>query len=87
MKCMHISRDGDYSPEWGLGVKCHMEPFRKFISFGTVSRPLLKPSRSNKLPLTFVIPMTPHVQCKTRKMVTIYVNCFTYIYCQVQDLN
>ena len=44
--------------------------FRKFISFGTVTRPLLKPSRLNKLPLTFVIPMTPHVQCKTRKMVT-----------------
>ena len=40
MKCMHmISRDGDHSEGWGVGVNCCLEPFRKFISFGTLARP------------------------------------------------
>ena len=39
MKCMHmIFRDRDHSE--GRGVNGHLEPFRKFIRFGSVTRPL-----------------------------------------------
>ena len=38
---MHmISGDRDHSEGWGLGVNCHLEPFQKFIRFGSVTRPL-----------------------------------------------
>ena len=41
MKCMHmISRDRDHSEERGVGVNGRLEPFRKFIRFGTLTRPL-----------------------------------------------
>ena len=41
MKCMHsISRDGDHSEGWGLGVNCRLEPILEFIRFGTLTRPL-----------------------------------------------
>ena len=41
IKCMHmISRDGDHSEGWGMLVNCRLEPFRKFIWFGSVTRPL-----------------------------------------------
>ena len=42
MKCMNmISSDRDHSEGQGMGVNGHLEPFRKFISFGTLTRPLL----------------------------------------------
>ena len=41
MKCVHmISRDGDPSEGWGVGVNCRLEPLQKFIRFGSVTRPL-----------------------------------------------
>ena len=41
LKFMHmISRDGDHSEGWRVGVSCRLEPFRKFIRFGTLTRPL-----------------------------------------------
>ena len=40
MKYMHrISREGDHSEERTVGVKGCLELFRKFIRFGTVTRP------------------------------------------------
>ena len=41
MKCMYmISRDRDHSEGQGVGVNCRLEPFQKFIHFGTLTRPL-----------------------------------------------
>ena len=41
MKCMHmIPKDRDHSEGQGVGIKGHLVPFRKFISFGTLTRPL-----------------------------------------------
>ena len=41
MKRLHmISRDGDHSEGWGLGVNCRLEPILEFIRFGTLTCPL-----------------------------------------------
>ena len=41
MKCMHmISRYRDHSEGRGVGVNVRLDPFRKFIRFGTQNRPL-----------------------------------------------
>ena len=41
MKCMHmISRDGDHSEGRGVGVNGRLQHFRKFLHFGTLTRPL-----------------------------------------------
>ena len=41
MKCMHmIYRDRDHSEGRGVGVNGRLEPFRKIIRFGSVTRPL-----------------------------------------------
>ena len=41
MKCMHmISRNREHSEGQGVGVNCRLESFRKFICFGTMTRPL-----------------------------------------------
>ena len=43
MKCVHmISRDRDHSEGRGLGVNGRLEPFKKFIRFGTLTTPLEK---------------------------------------------
>ena len=40
MKCMHmISRGGDHSEGWGVGV--NLDLFQKFIRFGSGTLPLL----------------------------------------------
>ena len=36
------SRDRDHSERRGVGVNGRLEPFRKFIGFGTLTRPLEK---------------------------------------------
>ena len=39
MKCMHmISRDRNHSEGQGVGVNCRLEPFQKFICFGTLEK-------------------------------------------------
>ena len=41
MKCMQmISRERDHSERRGVGVNGRLEPFQKFIRFGTMTRPL-----------------------------------------------
>ena len=41
MKCMNmISRGRDHSEGLGVGINYSLEPFRKFIRFGSVTRPL-----------------------------------------------
>ena len=41
MKCMHmIPKDRDHSEGQGVGIKGHLVPFRKFISFGTLTHPI-----------------------------------------------
>ena len=41
MNCVDmIFRDRDRSEGRGLGVNGYLEPFRKFISFGTLTRPI-----------------------------------------------
>ena len=39
MKCMHmISRDRHHSERQGVGVNRRLEPFQKFICFGTLEK-------------------------------------------------
>ena len=41
MKWMHmIFRDKDHTEGQGVGVNGRLEPFQKFIRFGTLTRPL-----------------------------------------------
>ena len=35
-----ISSDRDHSEGQGMGVNGHLEPFQKFITFGTLTRPI-----------------------------------------------
>ena len=53
---MHmIYRDRDHSEGRGVGVNGRLEPFRKIIRFGSVTRPLLKSQK--KGPITDCSPI------------------------------